>query len=154
MRTTPVLSRDQYLQRRKWYVVDANGLVLGRVASTVASILRGKHKPEFVPFEDAGDFVVIINAAKVRLSGKKWEEKHYIRHTGYPGGIRVRTATEQKEKDPTVLMKKAIAGMLPKNRLGRQLLTKVKIYPGEEHPHGAQQPVPLAPLHGRRSVQA
>lgn len=143
MRSTPVLSRSDYLQRRKWYIVDANGLILGRVASAVASVLRGKHRPEFVPFEDAGDFVVIINAGKIRLSGKKWAEKRFIRHTGYPGGIRVRTATEQRVKHPAVILKEAIAGMLPKNRLGRQLLTKVKIYPSENHPHRAQQPVAL-----------
>lgn len=140
MPRTPVPTKEEALKQRQWYLVDAKDLVLGRVASAVASILRGKHKPNFVPFEDVGDFVVVINAAQIRLTGRKWESKWYIRHTGYPGGVRVRTAAEQKQLDPVVLLRKAITGMLPKNRLGRQLATKVKIYSGADHPHAAQRP--------------
>ncbi len=143
MRMTPMPTRDHALRQRQWYVVDAKGLVLGRVASLVASILRGKHKPNFVPFEDVGDFVVVVNAAHVRLTGRKWNTKWYIRHTGYPGGVRVRTAAEQRRLDAVVLLRKAIVGMLPKNRLGRRLATKVKIYAGQSHPHVAQCPVRL-----------
>jgi large subunit ribosomal protein L13 len=140
MPRTPVPTKEEALKQRQWYLVDAKDLVLGRVASAVASIVRGKHKPNFVPFEDVGDFVVVINAAQIRLTGRKWELKWYIRHTGYPGGVRVRTAAEQKQLDPVVLLRKAITGMLPKNRLGRQLATKVKIYSGADHPHAAQRP--------------
>jgi large subunit ribosomal protein L13 len=140
MPRTPVPTKEEALKQRQWYLVDAKDLVLGRVASAVASIVRGKHKPNFVPFEDVGDFVVVINAAQIRLTGRKWESKWYIRHTGYPGGVRVRTAAEQKQLDPVVLLRKAITGMLPKNRLGRQLATKVKIYSGADHPHAAQRP--------------
>jgi large subunit ribosomal protein L13 len=138
-----VPTKEEALKQRQWYLVDAKDLVLGRVASAVASIVRGKHKPNFVPFEDVGDFVVVINAAQIRLTGRKWESKWYIRHTGYPGGVRVRTAAEQKQLDPVVLLRKAITGMLPKNRLGRQLATKVKIYSGADHPHAAQRPLVL-----------
>lgn len=143
MPRTPVPTKEEALKQRQWYLVDAKDLVLGRVASAVASIVRGKHKPNFVPFEDVGDFVVVINAAQIRLTGRKWESKWYIRHTGYPGGVRVRTAAEQKQLDPVVLLRKAITGMLPKNRLGRQLATKVKIYSGADHPHAAQRPLVL-----------
>ncbi len=121
-------------------LVDAEGRPLGRVASRVASILRGKHRPEFTPNQDTGDFVVVVNAAKVRLTGAKKDNKVYHRHTGYPGGVRSTTAGKLLENRPERLIEMAVRGMLPKNRLGRQLFTKLKIYRGAEHPHAAQQP--------------
>ncbi|GBD26623.1 50S ribosomal protein L13 [bacterium HR30] len=141
MRKTVVLGRDTALEQRRWILIDAKGQVLGRVASFVAQILRGKHKPIYQPWEDMGDFVVVINAAEVQLTGEKWRKKQYVRHTGYPGGVRVRTALEQKRLKPEDMLRQAIEGMLPKNRLGHQLATKVKIYPGPTHPHEAQKPV-------------
>lgn len=125
---------------RKWYLVDANGKVLGRLASEVAKILRGKHKPQFTPHMDTGDFVVIINAMKIVLTGKKPQEKFYYRYSGYPGGIKSIGAGELRAKKPQEVIRHAIRGMLPKNSLGRKLLKKVKIYPGAEHPHRAQMP--------------
>ena len=127
----------------KWYVVDAEGAVLGRLASTVASRLRGKHSPLFTPHADTGDWVVVINADKVVLTGKKWDQKVYYRHSGYPGGIRSITLREQLEKHPTRPIELAVKGMLPKNKLGRKMLKKLKVYTGSEHPHQAQQPVEL-----------
>ncbi len=128
----------------KWYIVDANGEVLGRLASKVATILRGKHKPTFTPHVDTGDFVVIINAEKVRLTGNKMKDKTYYHHTGFPGGIRSITAEKLLKKNPTEVLKKAIKGMLPKNSLGRQIFKKAKIYVSTDHPHAAQQPEALA----------
>ncbi len=128
---------------RKWYVVDAEGMVLGRLASEVARRLRGKHKPTFCTFMDNGDFVVVINAEKVRLTGKKWDDKIYYRHSGYMGGLKATTAREMREKKPEEIIRKAVKGMLPKNRLGRKQLKKLKVYAGGEHPHAAQQPEPL-----------
>jgi large subunit ribosomal protein L13 len=130
--------------QRQWYVVDAQGQVLGRMASEIAKILRGKNKPMFTPNADAGDFVVVINAKEIRLTGKKLEKKVYYRHTDYPGGIRERTAAKMLEESPEDLVRLAVKGMLPKNRLSRRLVTKLKIYPGPEHPHSAQKPEPLA----------
>ncbi len=151
MRKTVVIGREGALKQRGWVLIDAKGQVLGRVAARVAQIVRGKHKPTFQPWEDVGDFVVVINAAEVQLTGGKWRKKQYIRHTGYPGGVRLRTALEQKQVKAEELLRHAIEGMLPKNRLGHQLATKVKIYPGPAHPHEAQKPVPhLVP--GRRST--
>ncbi|GIW42843.1 MAG: 50S ribosomal protein L13 [Candidatus Binatia bacterium] len=144
MRKTVVVNREDALAQRGWVLIDAKGQVLGRVASAAAQVVRGKHKPTFQPWEDVGDFVVIINAAEVRLTGSKWRKKEYIRHTGYPGGVRVRTALEQKTIAPEEMLRRAIVGMLPKNRLGHQLATKVKIYPGPSHPHEAQRPVVLS----------
>jgi large subunit ribosomal protein L13 len=118
--------------------------VVGRLATQIANILRGKHKPTFTPHVDTGDFVVVLNAAKVRLSGRKLEDKLYIRHTGYPGGIRRLTASRVMQERPERVLRSAIVGMLPKNRLGRRLATKLKIYRGAEHPHAAQQPETLA----------
>jgi len=129
--------------QRQWYVVDAQGQVLGRMASEIAKILRGKNKPLFTPNADAGDFVVVINAKEIRLTGKKLEKKVYYRHTEYPGGIRERTAAKMLEESPEDLVRLAVKGMLPKNRLSRRLVTKLKIYPGPEHPHSAQKPEPL-----------
>ncbi len=128
---------------RNWYVVDAQGKVLGRLASEIAMRLRGKHKPNFSTFMDVGDFVVVVNADKVRLTGKKWDDKIYYHHTGYIGGIKQRTAKELLERKPEELLRKAVKGMLPKNPLGRAQLKKLKVYAGEEHPHEAQQPQPL-----------
>jgi len=128
---------------RKWYVVDAQGKVLGRLASEIAKRLRGKHKPTFCAFQDNGDFIVVINADKVHLSGNKWQDKKYYRHSGYMGGLKVRTAKEMLEKKPEELLRHAVKGMLPKNRLGRKQLKKLKIYAGGEHPHQAQRPEAL-----------
>ena len=125
---------------KNWVVVDAHSAVLGRFASEVARILRGKHKPYFTPHVDCGDNVIVINAEKVRLTGRKMDEKVYVRHTGYPGGQRIATPRMLKEKSTTILVEKAVKGMLPKNRLGRQLYRNLYVYGGAEHPHAAQQP--------------
>lgn len=126
--------------QRNWYLVDAENKVLGRLASELAKILRGKNNPAFTPHVDTGDYVVVINADKVNLTGKKWKEKVYYRHSGYPGGIKSITADNLKAKRPEDLIRLAVKGMLPKNRLGRKLFKKLKIYAGAEHPHQAQQP--------------
>ncbi len=128
---------------RKWYVVDANGKILGRLASEIATRLRGKHKPTYSTFMDTGDFVVVINAEKVRLTGKKLKDKKYYKHSGYIGGITEATAEEILEKKPTDLLFKAVKGMLPKNSLGRLQLKKLKVYAGQDHPHEAQLPQTL-----------
>ncbi len=127
---------------RDWHVLDADGVVLGRLASDCARLLIGKHKPSFTPHIDDGDFVVVVNAAKVALTGRKLEQKTYYRHTGYPGGIRSTTAGEMLAKHPGRLVEKAVRGMLPKNRLGRQMYRKLKVYAGPRHKHEAQQPQP------------
>lgn len=129
---------------RKWYVVDAKDAVLGRVASQVAAILKGKHKPIYTPHVDTGDFVVIVNAERVQLTGNKRDEKVYYHHTGYPGGLKSITADKLLQKCPEDVLTIAIKGMLPKNPLGRQMITKLKIYAGAEHPHAAQKPEVLA----------
>jgi large subunit ribosomal protein L13 len=126
---------------RKWYVVDAKGKTLGRLASEVAMLLRGKHKPQFTPHVDTGDFVIVINAAQVELTGKKLEKKIYYRHSGYPGGLKAITAGDLRAKNPQRMIELAVKGMLPKNSLGRQQFKKLKVYAGSEHPHQAQQPV-------------
>lgn len=128
---------------RKWFVVDAQEKTLGRLASEIATRLRGKHKPTYSTFMDNGDFVVVINADKVKLTGKKWDDKMYYRHSGYMGGIKEINAKDLLEKEPTALLFKAVKGMLPKNTLGREQLKKLKVYAGGEHPHGAQQPEAL-----------
>jgi len=128
---------------KNWYVVDAEGKVLGRLASEIATRLRGKHKPNYSTFMDVGDFIVVINADKVKLTGNKLENKKYYHHTGFIGGIKETTAKELLEKKPTEVLHKAVKGMLPKNTLGRAQLKKLKIYAGTEHPHQAQQPVTL-----------
>ena len=128
---------------RKWYVVDADGKVLGRIATEIASRLRGKHKPTFCNFQDNGDFIVVINADRIHLTGKKWDDKVYYRHSGYMGGIKSQTAKEVLEKNPEELIRMAVKGMLPKNKLGRAQLKKLKVYAGAEHPHKAQQPETL-----------
>ena len=129
---------------RKWHLVDANGKTLGRLASRVAILLRGKHKPTFTPHIDTGDHVVIINADKIRLTGDKLKTKTYIHHTGYPGGLKSVTAEHLHAKNPTGLVTRAIKGMLPKNPLGKRMARKLKVYAGTAHPHEAQRPEPLA----------
>lgn len=128
---------------RKWYVVDAEDLVLGRLATQVASVLRGKHKPEFTPHLDAGDFVIIINAEKVRVTGAKDVQKLYYRHSRYPGGIRSLSFNEMIDKHPERVIHTAVRGMLPKNALGRRMLRKLRVYTGPNHPHSGQQPAQL-----------
>ena len=128
---------------RKWYVVDATDLVLGRLASNVAAILRGKNKPIFTPNVDTGDFVIVINADKVRLTGKKLEQKYYRYHTGYIGGLKEIQYKDRMEKKPVLAVDLAVKGMLPKNSLGRKMFKKLKVYAGSEHPHAAQKPVEL-----------
>ncbi len=126
--------------KEKWCVVDARDKVLGRLASEVAARIRGKHNPLFTPHTDTGDWVIVINAEKIRLTGNKWDQKTYYRHSGYTGNIKSMTAKELMEKKPEELVKKAVRGMLPKNRLGRKLNNKLFVYTGDQHPHGAQQP--------------
>lgn len=128
---------------KKWYVVNAEDKILGRLATEIALRLRGKHKPSFSTFIDNGDFIVVTNADKIRLTGKKWTDKKYYRHTGYIGGIKEASAQELMEKHPTAMLMTAVKGMLPKNKLGREQLKKLKIYAGSEHPHNAQQPAEL-----------
>lgn len=129
---------------RAWHVVDADGLPLGRLASHVAQILRGKHKPQYAPHADVGDFVVIVNAEKVAVTSDKSQRKIYYRHSGYPGGLREESFANLQERRPTAIVERAIRGMLPKNRLGRQMLRKLKVYAGADHPHEAQNPQPLS----------
>lgn len=126
--------------QRGWVVVDAEDAVLGRLASRVACIIRGKDKPVFTPHVDTGDFVIVVNAEKIRLTGNKLDQKFYYRHSGYPGGIKGVSARDLLQKKPEMLVRNAVRGMLPKNRLGRQMIGKLKIYAGPEHPHEAQQP--------------
>jgi large subunit ribosomal protein L13 len=137
------MKKEEALSQRCWYVVDAQGIVLGRMATEIAKILRGKHKPIFTPNQDAGDFVIVVNARNIKLTGTKLEKKVYFRHTEFPGGIRERTAAQMLETKPEELVTLAVKGMLPKNRLSRKLVTKLKVYAGPEHPHEAQKPQPL-----------
>ena len=125
---------------RRWYVIDAEGKVLGRLATEVANILRGKNKPIYTPHVDTGDYVIVINAEKVKLTGSKWDDKIHAYHTGYPGGRREVAYKEIREKHPERVIEYAVKGMLPKSRLGRSMFTKLKVYAGSEHPHAAQQP--------------
>ncbi len=129
---------------RQWVVVDASNQVLGRLATEISQVLRGKNKPEFTPFLDTGDFVVVINAENVRLTGDKEEQKKYYRHSGRPGSLHTTSLREMLDKYPDRVIRKAVWGMLPKNRLGRKLLRKLKVYAGPEHPHQAQQPTELS----------
>lgn len=128
--------------RREWFVIDAKDQTLGRLASQVAVLLRGKHKPIFTPHMDTGDFVIIVNADKIRVTGKKLDQKVYYRYSGYPGGVKARTLREQLARDPERVIRLAVRGMLPKNRLGRHMIRKLKVYAGDKHPHQAQQPKP------------
>jgi len=129
---------------RKWYVVDATDQVLGRMAAQVARVIRGKNKAVFTPNMDTGDFVIIINADKVKMTGKRELQKTYFSHSGYPGGVKIRSYAEMMAKNPEAVIQKAVRGMLPKNRLGRQLVKKLKVYTGDKHPHAAQRPEPLS----------
>jgi large subunit ribosomal protein L13 len=137
-----VLATPQSVEH-KWHVVDVSGLTLGRAATRIASVLRGKHKPTFTPHVDTGDFVVVVNAHKVNLTGKKWETKLYYDHTLFPGGLTTRTATQLLAHKPTELIRRAVWGMLPKGPLGRRIIKKLKIYAAAEHPHAAQKPAPM-----------
>ncbi|MEW5985799.1 MAG: 50S ribosomal protein L13 [Chloroflexota bacterium] len=128
---------------RQWYVVDANGQTLGRVSTRIAAILRGKHKPTFTPSMDTGDYVIVVNADKIKVTGRRMDQKFYYHHSGYPGGLTSIVLRRQLQEHPTRVIEAAVRGMLPKNRLGRQMIRKLKIYAGPEHPHQAQQPVAL-----------
>ena len=128
---------------REWYVVDAEGQTLGRLASKIAPILKGKHKPIYTPHLDCGDFVVVINAEKVRVTGRKMDQKFYYRHSGYPGGIKSISLRDQLVRHPERVVQAAVRGMLPKNKLGRRMIKKLKVYAGDSHPHAAQQPESL-----------
>jgi large subunit ribosomal protein L13 len=127
----------------KWYVVDASGKVLGRLATQIANYLRGKHKPEFTPHADAGDYVIVTNASKIKVTGKKTSDKVYYDHSGYPGGIKEITFDKLLDKDAAKVIQRAVKGMLPKNPMGRAMFSKLKVYAGAEHPHTAQQPVAI-----------
>jgi len=130
-------------EKRKWYLIDAKGKVLGRVATEAARILRGKNKPTFTPHVDCGDFVIVVNAKHIKLTGKKWEQKKYYRHSGYMGGLKEVKAVDVLKEHPERLVVHAVKGMLPKNRLGNRLITKLKVYPEAEHPHKAQNPIKI-----------
>ena len=130
-------------RERNWLVVDASGKTLGRLATQIADSLRGKRKPEYTPHCDVGDFVIVVNAEKIAVTGKKLEEKLYRRHSGYPGGLRTRTLAEMLERRPEEVIRKAVKGMMPRNRLARVQITKLKVYAGPEHPHVAQKPEPM-----------
>jgi large subunit ribosomal protein L13 len=133
------------LDQRKWHVIDANGAVLGRLAAQVANVLRGKNKPVFTPHLDAGDFVVVVNAEKVVVTGKKETEKKFMTYSGWKGGEKYTSVSQIRARHPEKLIMHAVRGMVPKNRLGRVLMTKLKVYKGDKHPHSAQQPQPLDP---------
>ena len=134
------VSANKATVNKEWVIIDAEGAILGRLSTVVASMLRGKHKTNFTPHVDCGDNVVVINADKVELSGKKWSDKEYIRHTGYPGGQRITMADELLKKKPIALVEYAVKGMLPKNRLGSELFRNLHVYAGDSHPHEAQKP--------------
>ena len=134
------VSANKATVNKEWILIDADGAILGRLATTVATMLRGKHKTNFTPHVDCGDNIIVINAEKVDLSGTKWSDKEYIRHTGYPGGQRITTAEEMVKKNPIALVEHAVRGMLPKNRLGRALYRNMHVYAGGSHPHEAQNP--------------
>ncbi len=144
-KTTRLVSKETAIGERGWILIDAGGRVVGRLACEIAGLLRGKGKPTFSPNVDGGDFVVVINAGKMRLTGAKAKQKMYYSHSGYPGSIRAVPAGEMMAKRPDRVLRMAVEGMLPKNRLGRKLVTKLKIYAGAEHPHAAQKPQPHVP---------
>jgi len=131
------------LRERNWVLVDANGLTLGRLATQIANALRGKNKPEYTPHVDTGDFVVVVNAEKISVTGNKRADKKYYRHSGYPGGIKERSLNDMLERRPEEVIRMAVRGMLPRNRLARKQITKLKVYAGPEHPHVAQKPTPM-----------
>jgi len=143
----PISYRTQFVSKKahvkSWYVLNAEGQTLGRLATKVASVLRGKHKPSYTPHDDAGDYVIILNSNKVRLTGNKWNDKEYIRHTGFPGGQRMAKAKDLNAKNPKALVENAIRGMLPKNSLGREQFRKLFVYAEAEHKHAAQNPIEI-----------
>jgi len=141
--TVRTFTQKQAEIERDWYVVDAEGETLGRLASRIAPILKGKHKPVYTPHLDCGDFVIVVNAEKVRVTGRKLDQKFYHHHSGYPGGLRSISLRDQLNKYPERVLEAAIRGMLPKNKLGRRMIKKLKVYSGDTHPHEAQQPKPL-----------
>jgi len=128
---------------RKWFVVDAAGKTLGRLATVVATVLRGKHKPEYTPHVDTGDFVIVVNSEKVTLTGNKWDQKNHYKHSQYPGGLKSKTYRELREKNPQEIIRHAVDGMVPNNKLGTKMMKKLKIYAGPDHPHQAQKPEEL-----------
>ncbi|MFZ2358884.1 MAG: 50S ribosomal protein L13 [Anaerolineae bacterium] len=132
--------------KREWFVIDATGMTLGRLATQIATVLKGKHKPIYSPHMDTGDFVIVVNAHKVRVTGRKLDQKFYYRHSGYPGGLKEISLRDQLNRHPDRVLRFAVRGMLPKNRLGRQMIKKLKIYATPGHPHEAQQPKPLATM--------
>ena len=134
------ISANKNTVTKNWVLVDADGQNLGRLASKVAILIRGKHKPNFTPHVDCGDNVIVINSKKINLTGNKWEQKKYIRYTGYPGGQRSLNASEQFQKNPNSIIEKSVKGMLPKNKLGKQMFKKLKVYKGDIHPHESQEP--------------
>lgn len=134
------VSANKATVNKEWVLIDAEGQILGRLATTIAMMLRGKHKPEYTPHVDCGDNVIIINAEKVEFSGNKWADKEYVRHTGYPGGQRFTTAEQMLKKNPIAIIEHAVRGMLPKNRLGRAIYKNMHVYTGSAHPHEAQKP--------------
>ena len=136
------MARTQDFEK-KWFLIDAGGKPVGRVATRIANVLRGKTKPQFTPHADIGDYVIVVNAEKVVFTGKKWEQKFYYRHSGYPGGIKSISAEKLHQKDPEEILRKAVWGMLPKNKWQKKLIARLKVYPGGSHPHKAQQPQPL-----------
>ena len=140
MKTTFSKSKEQALKDRAWHIVDAADVPVGRLASEVATLIRGKHKADFTPHVDGGDFVIVVNAEKARFTGNKMTQKHYHHHTGYVGGIKSISAAEQFEKHPTRVIEKAVKGMVPRGALGHQMIKKLKVYAGSEHPHSAQNP--------------
>jgi large subunit ribosomal protein L13 len=146
MKKTTVSAREEDVQK-DWYVVDAQGQTLGRLATQVATVLRGKHKPLYTPHIDCGDYVIVVNAEKVHVTGQKMTQKKYYRHSGYPGGLKEVTLRDQLQKFPNRVIEAAVRGMLPKNRLGRRMFKKLKVYPGSAHPHEAQQPKVLEVSH-------
>jgi large subunit ribosomal protein L13 len=137
------ISANEGTVRRNWYVVDATDKTLGRLSTQIANRIRGKHKAEYTPHVDTGDYIVVVNAEKVRVTGTKLDDKHYYRHTGYPGGIKSVTLGKMMKETPARAIEQAVKGMMPKNKLSRSMLAKLKVYAGSEHPHTAQQPQPL-----------
>lgn len=140
MNKTKFLTKKEAEESRKWHLIDADGKTFGRLCTEVATLLRGKHKPQYTPHNDCGDFVVIINAKNIKLTGKKHTDKKYYRHSGYIGGLKIRTAGEYLEQQPTKLIEKGVRGMLPKTKLGNVIIKKLKVYADSDHPHSAQQP--------------
>ncbi len=139
---TTYVTKEEDIQR-EWYVVDADGRTLGRVASEVARILRGKHKPIYSPSVDTGDYVIVVNAERIRVTGRKLDDKMYYRHSGYPGNLKAINLRDLLQKHPSRVIEKAVRGMLPRNRLGRRMFKKLRVYAGSDHPHAAQKPKPL-----------